>query len=73
MGTGSELKRGEADKSLGERESRKEREGGKRLKTDRVNTVYVNGKGRRRFMEKEEEALSVSGVLLFRFCFFFFL
>lgn len=36
---------------------------------DRAGRVYVNGKGRKRYMEKEEEALCVPGVLLF-LCFF---
>lgn len=54
-----------------EAESEREREGGKRPKT--ADRVCVNGKGRQRFMEKEEEALCVSGVLLFLFCFSFLL
>lgn len=41
-----------ADKSFGDRAEEEEGRG-KRLKID----VYVNGQGRWRFMEKEEEAL----------------
>lgn len=68
---GSEPEREKADKSFGNRVGQGEGRG--KETTDRVETVHVNGKGRRRFMEKEEEALCVSGVLLFLFCFFLFL
>lgn len=42
-------------------ETERRDEGGKRLEID----VSFNGKGRARFMEKEEEAPCVSRVLLF--------
>lgn len=52
---GSEPKREKADKSFGNRVG--EGEGRGKETKDRADTVHVNGKGRRGFMEKEEEAL----------------
>lgn len=52
---GSELRREKADKSFGERVG--EGEGRRKETKDRADRVHVNGKSRRRFMEKEEEAL----------------
>lgn len=68
---GTEMRREKNQIKVLETESERERELDKRLKIERIESV--NGKGRRGFMEKEEEALCVSGVLLFLFCFFFLL